>query len=633
MIAAMKSPILSCSIVLTLSLAALNAVYADSATWSMDPINSDWNRAANWTPNTVPNGPADVATFSLSDTTGVTLSADSTEVAEIVFDSAATSSFNITVGAGKTFTISGAGVANNSGLTQNLSIGPSLNGEEGLLYFENTATAGTSEVTYTAYGAAAFGSDGSGAVFLGNSSAGSANFVADGATRGLDVGGGFFSFDDNSTAENASFIINGAQNSGGFGGGVGFGGFATAGNATFVINPGTGQNLDAGGMGFDGNASAGNGTFILNAPPPCCLIPAPGISFTDSATGGNGYFMNIGGGVDFSGFTFTGLITTAGNATIINEGGNGRGTFGAATSFGTSTTAGQAFLVATGGENRGGPAHIDIYNDSDGGEAQIEVYGNGYLDVSFRETGMPSVTIGSLDGDGFAYLGPDNLTVGSNNLDTTFAGVIQDDGGIVNGSNGSLTKIGTGMLTLSSENAYTGGTTVEDGKLVVANQSGSGTGTGPVTVTRGKLGGTGIIAGATTIGTGSGRGAFLAPAAGTTVPATLTIQSALTFNADATYTCTFKAQQDRNRNRTKTDQVIANGVTINSGAIVKLIGHITGALTQGTVLSLVSNTSANPISGTFANLPDGSVVTIDGNNLQASYSGGDGNDLTLTVVP
>jgi len=42
---------------------------------------------------------------------------------------------------------------------------------------------------------------------------------------------------------------------------------------------------------------------------------------------------------------------------------------------------------------------------------------------------------------------------------------------------------------------------------------------------------------------------------------------------------------------------------------------------------------ANAISGTFSNLPDGGIVTINGNNLQANCEGGDGNDLTLTVVP
>ena len=54
---------------------------------------------------------------------------------------------------------------------------------------------------------------------------------------------------------------------------------------------------------------------------------------------------------------------------------------------------------------------------------------------------------------------------------------------------------------------------------------------------------------------------------------------------------------------------------------------------RGLVLTLLGNTSANPISGAFNNLADGAIVTINGNNLQADYEGGDGNDLTLTVVP
>ncbi|MDQ3198362.1 MAG: hypothetical protein M3Q46_04105 [Verrucomicrobiota bacterium] len=53
---------------------------------------------------------------------------------------------------------------------------------------------------------------------------------------------------------------------------------------------------------------------------------------------------------------------------------------------------------------------------------------------------------------------------------------------------------------------------------------------------------------------------------------------------------------------------------------------------MGLVLTLISNTSANAISGQFSNLPDGAIVTIGGNNFQADYLGGDGNDLTLTVV-
>ena len=76
-----------------------------------------------------------------------------------------------------------------------------------------------------------------------------------------------------------------------------------------------------------------------------------------------------------------------------------------------------------------------------------------------------------------------------------------------------------------------------------------------------------------------------------------------------------------------------NGVTINSGATVNLSGQTQGTLTSGLILTVISNTSADPINGTFSNLADGAIVNVNGNNLQASYEGGDGNDLTLTVVP
>lgn len=55
-------------------------------------------------------------------------------------------------------------------------------------------------------------------------------------------------------------------------------------------------------------------------------------------------------------------------------------------------------------------------------------------------------------------------------------------------------------------------------------------------------------------------------------------------------------------------------------------------------LTLVNNTGASPISGTFSNLPEGGLLTTtttDGKlvTFQASYHGGDGNDLVLTRVP
>ena len=163
---------------------------------------------------------------------------------------------------------------------------------------------------------------------------------------------------------------------------------------------------------------------------------------------------------------------------------------------------------------------------------------------------------------------------------------------------------------------------------MVRNATGSGTGAGAVHVNAGTLSGGGNIAGSVTIGTGSASDAFLAPAGGGNTQK-LTIQGSLTFNSDATYTCTLKGESDRS----KIDKVIAKGVTINGGAIFNLSGTTEGQLTQGTVRTVIRNTAATPISGTFSNLPDGAIITVDGNDLQADYEGGDGNDLTLTVVP
>jgi fibronectin-binding autotransporter adhesin len=53
----------------------------------------------------------------------------------------------------------------------------------------------------------------------------------------------------------------------------------------------------------------------------------------------------------------------------------------------------------------------------------------------------------------------------------------------------------------------------------------------------------------------------------------------------------------------------------------------------GAVFTVIQNTSTDAIAGTFSNLPDGSMITVGSNTFQADYEGGDGNDLTLTVVP
>jgi autotransporter-associated beta strand protein len=83
--------------------------------------------------------------------------------------------------------------------------------------------------------------------------------------------------------------------------------------------------------------------------------------------------------------------------------------------------------------------------------------------------------IGALSGNQYAILSGGNGTmtyeIGARNLDTTFAGLIRDGSDVGNPRLVSLTKVGTGKLTLSGTNTYTGDTRVLDGVLAVTGTS------------------------------------------------------------------------------------------------------------------------------------------------------------------
>ena len=498
--------------------------HGGSATWNLNPSSGDWNTATNWTPRTVPNGTSDTATFAVSNNTGVSLSASS-EVNGIVFNANASA---YTISTLFPLTVSGTGITNSSGITQNfVAYYDPFTGQQGSISFTNSATAGI----VTAFSA--------------------------------NIGG--LQFFNNSTADHATF-----------------------------------NNTD-------------NGSTV----------------FYDSSTADHGTFANNGTQDLVSGFGYTYFLSasTAANATITNNGATIAGAPGGGTYFFDNATAENATLIANAGSGGGLGGVIYFYADSTGDTSRVELFGNGKLDLSshntFPTTDMP---VGSLEGSGNVFLGPINLIIGSNNLNSTFSGIIQD-GGSFGGTGGSLTKIGNGKLMLSGANTYTGGTTISAGTLFVTNRRGSGTGSGSIQVNAGMLGGTGRTTGSVLIGTGSGPGAFLTPGIAAARPATLTIRNNLTFKADGTFHFGYKSSN------ATADTIVARGVTIGSGAQLFFGPIDAGALTLGTVFTAIDNTATTPISGAFANLADGATITIGSNTFQADYEGGDGNDLTLTVVP
>ena len=555
----------SAAAMLTLLLSTASSSYAGSAKWKASPATGDWNTAGNWTAGGPPNGSADTATFASSNIAGVSLSLN-TEVNGIVFKQGA-SQFTIAANPITALTISGVGITNSSGITQNFVTAVDGAGNFADIKFTNSATAARLTV-FTNNGASAFSANGGITEFINNSSAGDGTFINNGSMVD-NAFGGVTRFFDTSTAGNGIFTTSGGA-FGGAGGEVDFFNDSTAEDATITIKGGNTFGAQGGILEFYDGASAANGALINEG------------GAVSGAAGGN--------------IAFAGASTGA-NATIIAQDGTGNGAAGGA---------------------------IFFYEDSTGGTARVEVFGNGNLDISSHNA--PGVTTGSIEGSGLVFLGANNLTVGSNNLTTGFYGVIQD-GGIVGGTGGSLTKIGTGALVFSGTNTYTGGTTVQLGTLLINTKRGSGTGSGNVQVNVGTLGGIGAIIAAVTVGTSSGASAFLSPGDLNKLIGTLTIRKALTFNSTGTYQCQLTSKNAR------ADKIVAQGVTINSSATFSLSDLNSSTLPLGTVFTVIDNTVATPIAGTFSNLADGSTFTTNSNNFQANYEGGDGNDLTLTVVP
>ncbi len=318
--------------------------YAGSAQWDLNPTSGDWNTAANWTPNGIPNGPADIATFGLSHTTDLSISAD-TEVNGIIFTSAATNPYTITASPGLTLTISGVGITNNSGVTQNFVTAVEGTGSRGQIIFRNSASAGSS------------------GIFTNKASA--AQFVVGGQTA----------FYNTSTAANGTFVNQGGSFSGSYGGRTTFHDSSSAGNGNFTNRGGTAFNTGSGSTDFLDSSTAANGTFI-NEGSAANFADGGSAIFVDSSTAANGTFINNGATISggFGGFTLFEDNSTAGNGIFINNGGAAGGVFalgGGNTIFLKTSTAGNGTFInnpATASGAEGGVTEFGIFpsahNDS-----------------------------------------------------------------------------------------------------------------------------------------------------------------------------------------------------------------------------------------------------------------------------
>jgi hypothetical protein len=353
---------------------------AGSATWLSSPQDSAWQNANNWTPGGPPNGPTDIATFAQSSQRNVDVST-SEEVNSIVFTSASVSfTFHISPYHGP---FGGELIISGTGVTNDSSVQQTFFARnEGQIIFNNASTAASAHMSIVNGGYSSSDEDTTGrTTFNDTSSAGGASIENNNAS-GFDGDIGRTIFNGASTADHASISNYGADYSHGAGGETTFNDTSTAANAS-IDNWGSGP-----------ASTAGSALTIFND------------------------------------------ASTAGHATITSHGGD----FEGATVFQGSSSADSSILVGSGRVNEYGPGGgIYFYGASTGDTARVEVFDYGYLSISGHESGL---TIGSIEGSGNVFLGANRLTVGTNNISTSFSGVIS--------GSGLLSKVGSGILTLQA---------------------------------------------------------------------------------------------------------------------------------------------------------------------------------------
>jgi len=354
---------------------------------------------------------------------------------------------------------------------------------------------------------------------------------------------------------------------------------ATAlGTGTFTINGGTIDNTTAGAITLsNNNAQAWNGNFTFTGTQSLNLGTGAvtlGASRTVTVSANN---LTVGGVVSGSGFS----LTKAGTGTLTLSGAN---TYSGGTTLSAGTlNINNASALGTGTFTIGSNSTID---NTTAGAITLSTNNAQVWNGNFTFTGTQSLNLGT----GAVTLGASRtVTVNGSNLTV---------GGVISGSGFSLTKAGTGTLTLSGANTYSGGTTIgtgtSAGTLNINNASALGTGTFTI------AGGSNAIIDNTTAGA-----------------ITLSTNNAQVWNGNFTFTGTQSLNLGTGAVTLGSSRTVtANGSTLTVGGVISGSGF---GLTKAGVGTLVLS-GANTYTGATAvnagtlnvngSLASGSAVTV-----------------------
>jgi autotransporter-associated beta strand protein len=179
---------------------------------------------------------------------------------------------------------------------------------------------------------------------------------------------------------------------------------------------------------------------------------------------------------------------------------------------------------------------------------------------------------------------------------------------------GTVAQIGSGTLTLSANNSYTGPTIVSNGILRI---NGAHSGPGLITVAGGTLGGTGSVAGAILVQSG----AKLAPGAS---PGIFTANGDVTLDGGST----FEVELNGLAMGTEYDHLAmgtGTSLTLTNPTLLVQLGFSPAIDDTFQIVAGFLN-----LSGTFNGLPDDATFTTGGTEFRIDYNT---SDITLTVVP